>query len=179
MSERFHILMPCAKPWNIPRLAHGILEADPHPFELRWHIMQQGPEPDPKGLRKINEALGWISDGWFWTPSDDSIHSPRLFRRVGELMASRQDAVGIVFSEQRGPEEQYKILYASREEMLPCHVDGSQCVWRRDAIGELRYDFDAHAEQADGVFAQQMAERYGERILYADEVLCRFNSLEW
>ena len=58
MADRLHILMPCAKPQNIPAIAPSVLQCEGHAFELRWHLMQQGQEKDEKGFRKINEALG-------------------------------------------------------------------------------------------------------------------------
>ncbi len=60
MAERMHVIMSCSRPDNIPIIAPTYLKMSPHPFELRWHICQQGPEPDPKGIAKNNEMLDMI-----------------------------------------------------------------------------------------------------------------------
>src|SRR2546423_14867340 len=103
MATRLHIVMPCARPQNIPILAPKYLqEVVPHPFELRWHILQQGPDPDPKGIYKINEMLDLIRGGWFMTVADDTIQHPELFSRIGEMIETHPQAGAIVFSQYCG-----------------------------------------------------------------------------
>ena len=173
------ILMPCAKPWNIPRIAHGILQCESHAFAIRWCILQQGTDVDPKGLIKLNQALDWVpSTAWFWTPSDDCIHAPSLIRRVGEIAAEHPDCGCIIVSEDRGIKESHAILHAAPENMKRCHVDGSQCFWRRDFVGDYRYDFAGCGDQADGEFVEHFYALDPKRFVFADEILCRFNSLE-
>lgn len=176
MAERLHILMPCAKPHNIPRIAPSVLQCEPHPFELRWHIMQQGPEPDRFGFLKINEALDGFKDGWFQTPSDDSLHHASLYLRTGEIIAANPSAKAIVFSEDRGREE---ILHAHPDNMKPGAVDGSQVIWNRAFVGDLRYEWFEYRHEADGVFTQTLYERDPGAFFFCPEVLVRFNSLEW
>lgn len=178
MAERLHVIMPCAKAQNIPRIAPSILQCEGHGFELRWHLCQQGPEADPKGLRKINEALNWIKDGWFHTPSDDTIHYASLYRRTWEIISSNPDTGAIVFSEDRGPKEGNRIMRASPANMKPCEVDGSQIIWSKSFVGDELYPCEQFPLTADGVFTQRMFERDPSKFVFVDEVLVRFNSLD-
>ena len=178
MADRLHILMPCAKPQNIPAIAPSVLQCEGHAFELRWHIMRQGQEKDEKGFRKINEALGWFTDGWFHTPSDDSIHYPNLYRRTGEIIAANPDCKAIVFSEDRGQKDGNRILRAHPDNMKPGFVDGSQCLWNRAFVGDKRYDWDGRKQEADGFFAMELYQKEPAAFIFFDEVLVRFNSLE-
>ena len=100
MAIRLHILTPLTRPWHLPRIAHYLFggETEAHPFEVRWHICQQGPEPDPGGVNKINECLDMIKDGWFVTWCDDTVHNPATLRRLSEViegqpLASFQDGL--------------------------------------------------------------------------------------
>lgn len=178
MAERFHILMPCAKPHFIPAIAPSILQCEAHPFELRWHICQQGTEPDGKGFRKINEAIGWFKDGWFWAPSDDSLHYPNLIRRAGEIISSNPGVGCIVVSEDRGKKEGNRIMRASSSNVRVGEIDGSQCIWSRDFVGDDRFPVDDFPLTADGVFAERLFSRSPERFHFLDQVLVRFNSLD-
>lgn len=182
MSERLHIIMPCARPWNIPVIAPAFLglrsfagEPVSHPFELRWHILLQGPEPDPKGVNKVNEALAMIRDGWFATWSDDTVHDPRIFQRLGEAIAQNPNAVAVVFSECRPGGG---VLHAAPGEMLPCHVDGSQVIMRRDFLGDARMDYAQYKDQADGYLLKQLHDRAPKQFVFVDEVLVYYNRLE-
>lgn len=177
-ATRLHILMSCVRPQNIPKISEYILECDPHPFEIRWHILQQGPDPDPKGIRKVNEELDRIKDGWFWTASDDAQHSKSLFRRLGETIAANPECGVVVFSERRDHKEG-PILHAHADNMRPCCVDGTQPIFRRDLIGDHRFDFDQYGDQCDGRFIQLIHQQHPDKFVFVDEVLMNFNSLQW
>ncbi len=180
MRERLHVLMSVSKPRFMARLCRFFLEEmEPHPFELRWHLLVQCNEPDPKGYRKLDEALGWIPDGWVWTPSDDSLHDPSLFRRLGEAVKVTEGRVGpvgaVVFAVQG--HRPYPLL-ARPEYMKPCYVSGVSIFWRRSFLGDERHDFDRHGEIADGCLVERMHRRHPEAFAFVDEPLAWFNSLE-
>ncbi len=176
MAERLHIIMPSCKPHHLPRIVRRLYrEMEQHPFELRWHLMIQGPEPDPKGMVKVDEGIELVRSGWVWTPSDDALHSPALFRRLAEVARQHPHAGAIVFSEHR-PDG--SILRARPAEMNPCRVDGSQVFWRREFIGRERHDFHRVGMAADGEFIRRLHERSPEGFVFVDEVLLDFNSLE-
>jgi hypothetical protein len=148
---------------------------EPHPFELRWHLCIQGPDPDPKGSRKINEMLDNIQSGWCWWPSDDTIEHPALYRRLGETIAANPTAGAIVVSQHRGGGH---VLHARPDAMKVCHVDGAQVIWDRAFIGSERHQ-EKHGGTADGNFIVNKWREAPERFVFLDEVLTNWNSLDW
>lgn len=197
MADRLHVIMACCRPQNIPRLAaYYLREMEGHRFELRWHILLQGPEPDPKGCRKLNEALHDIASGnpadpWIFHPSDDAIHSVKLFRRLGEVTEDNPKAKAVVFSEHRRDcpwtEGHWELmsadwlrsecLVAHPHNMKPCHVDGSQLFYRRNFIGFNRFDCQNDTHIADGKFIEALYRSEPDSFLFVDEPLLRFNNL--
>lgn len=175
---RLHLIMACARPWNIPILAPKYLEkVKPHPFELRWYIFQQGPEPDRKGNLKLNEGIDMIpNNGWFMILSDDTYQHPELFFRIGEMLEERPDAGAIVFSQYRGGGN---FLRAHPNNMSPCNVCGGQVIFNREFVGDKRLKWEEHGGCSDGVLIQELFKEHPERFVFRDEVLCYFGSLEW
>lgn len=177
-APRLHIVMPCARPWNIPKLAPRYLEKmDPHPFELRWHICVQGPDKDPKGLLKCNEALDNIQSGWVMFPADDTDQHPALFRRLAEVIRRNPHAGAVVFAQDRNAGK--VVLRAHPLQLKPCHVCGGSVVWKREFLGPNRFDWANHRGTSDGILIAHMYNTYPNRFVFVDEVLTRFGSLEW
>ena len=189
MSERLHIVMPFTRPGNLDRLAqYYLVDMESHPFELRWHLMVQGPEPDPKGLNKVNEALRMFNTGWVWAPSDDAIHERELFRRLSEVAQVHPAAGAIVFSERRRGVIPWTgqpwpsgegVLRACPAEMHPCHIDGSQVFFRAELLRGIQLDTRRWPGEADGHFIVEVYKRFPLRFIFVDEPLIKFNSLEW
>ena len=177
MAERLHIIMPSGKPKNLPAIfdyyAHKM---EPHDFELRWHVMQQGPEPDPKGVNKCNEALEGITAGWVLFHADDTMQFPPFFRRLAEEIEAHPDAGAFVFGQQR---RRGVVLMPNSERMRPCGVCGGQVVWRRDFLGDNRCDYDAGGSRCDGEFIKRMYEGDPDAFVFVHEVLMTHNSMEW
>ena len=177
-APRLHIVMPCARPWNIPVLAPRYLEKmDAHPFELRWHIYLQGPDADPKGSNKCNEAIDDIRDGWLFLFADDTDQHPSLFRRLGEVIKRHPKAGAVVFSQDRHGGR--FILRAFPQNMKPCHVCGGAVAWERKFLGDNRYNYDKHGGTTDGELIKHMFTLDPNRFVFVDEVLTRYGSLEW
>lgn len=177
-APRLHIIMPSNRPWNIPKLAPRYLEKmRPHGFELRWHILLQGPEPDPKGCNKINEAIDDIRSGWFMTLADDTDQHLSLFARLFDITQKNPDAGAVVFGQVRyGGRWTLKAEPAS---MRPCHVCGGQVAWNREFFGDHRFDYEHHGGCADGVLIQHLHQLHPERFVFVPETLTKFGSLEW
>lgn len=175
MSERFHILTPCARPQNIARIWESIQASEPHPFEVRWHIAAQGPEPDPFGINKTNELLDGACDGWVLTFADDSLIHPSLMRRVGEIAAQQPHAGAIIVTQQR--RDYLGVLRACPENMEIGRVSGDQIVWRREFLGDSRFDYAKHAHCCDGALICERYQAAPERFVFVDEVLSWFNRL--
>jgi len=180
MSPRLHLLMPCAYPERLPALLPSYTTAmEPHAWELRIHILLQGPDADPKGILKVNECLEEIrgDGGWFMTPSDDTIQHPALFRRMGEELAQNPDAVAIVVGQER--RDGLGNLFACPEQVRIGRIDGMQTCWNRAWIKQERYEWEKWGMFCDGEFAVRMFARAPQRFIFIPEMLTRHNSLEW
>lgn len=176
MSTRLHIIMPSNRPQNIPTLApHYLQNMEPHPWELRWHILSQGPDADPKGINKTNEALTFIKDGWLMMMSDDTYSHPALYRRLAEVILAHPGVGCVVFSQQRGAGH---VLVACPENMRPNYVCGSQVVWNRQFLGDDKYD-SIYGGISDGVLVSHVYRRDPGRFVFIPEVLTYFGRLEW
>lgn len=177
-APRLHIIMPCARPHNIPKLAASYLQKwEPHPWEIRWHIMLQGPDSDPKGNHKCNEGVDCVPDGWLMLIADDTEQHPSLLRRLAEVIEQNPQAGAVLFNQDRHAGR--SILMARPENMTPCYVCGGQIVWNREFLGPNRYNFEKHGGTADGELIRFMYRQAPERFVFVNETLMRFGSLEW
>ena len=167
--------MPCIRPWNIARIADNLLvRQERHPFELRWHILCQGPDADPKGTNKTNESIDSIRDGWMFLFADDTVHHPSLFRRLGEVTTTNPNAGCIVFAQDRGD----RILHPSPETMKVGMVCGGMVAYERSFVGDCRFDYANRLHECDGAMVEALHAKDPSRFVYIDEVLTGFNSLE-
>lgn len=180
MSPRLHILMPCSRPQRLAKILPAYTMAmETHPFEVRIHILLQGPDPDPKGILKCNEALDEIAGvgGWFVTYADDTTQHPALFRRLGEVMKDNPDAVALVVGQER--KDSVGNLNARPDQVQIGRIDGAQVCWNRDWVRSERYNWEAFEHLCDGEFAVRMFAKAPQRWVFIDEPLTRHNSLEW
>ena len=180
MSPRLHILMPCARPERLLKILPAYtMGMEQHPFEVRIHILLQGPDPDPKGIRKCNEALDEIAGvgGWFVTYADDTVQHPSLFRRMGDALVAHPDAVAIVVGQERrdgiGP------LDARPDQVQIGRIDGAQVCWNRDWVRSERYEWEKWEHLCDGEFAVRMFAKAPQRWVFIQERLTNHNKLEW
>lgn len=178
MIPRIYIVMPVSRPENLGRIAQYYLsDMEPHPFEIRWLIGMQGPEPDPKGINKENELIDMIPGvGWFLTQADDTFHDPSLFRRIAEIIEANPNAGLIAFSGQRGPGG---VLNACPENACVCHMCGSQIVIKKEFMGSDRFNYQEHGVLSDGRMIEHLKAKDPSRIVYVDELLTYFNRMEW
>jgi hypothetical protein len=202
-APRLYILMPVSRPHNLPRITHFYLtQMEEHPFEVRWLMGVQGRnEPDPKGMRKVDELMRMVPGGWFIAQADDTVHHPALFRRIAEVIEKNPRAGAIIFSGQRsrrlslrrrikqawsilvsgrpGKSPEPVILKACPENMRPCHVCGSQMVFKKEFVGDQTFDFDTHGKLCDGVFIEKLWKKDPGAFVFVDEPLAWFGSMEW
>jgi hypothetical protein len=185
-APRLHIVMPVSRPKNLARIiANYLEEQQPHVFELRWHLMVQGVEADPKGYKKCNEGAAMCNSGWLWFPSDDSLQEPSLFRRLAELIQQHPDARAIVFSERRSGVCPYTggtwpkepgILRAAPENMKRCHVDCTQVFFHHSL--KPHFNCREYGDEADGACIVRLYEANATRFVFAPDDYVTFGSLD-
>ncbi len=171
---RFHVIMPCARPENIPSLAKNYLHQVNHPFEVRWHILLQGPDEDPKGIRKCNECLDFIEDGWFATIADDTAQNPSLLTRLGKAIVENPNAGAFVFCLQ-GRKSSIK---ATPENAATDMIGGAQIILSREFIGENRYDWETYRERCDVKFVTMLFKAHPERFVFINDFSMQMNDME-
>lgn len=172
------MLMPCAHPERLSTILPSYTTAmQPSIWEIRLHILLQGPDPDPKGILKVNECLNNLRDGWFMTPSDDTIQYPSLFQRLGEELLKHPDAVAFVVGQERKPG--LSPLKAAPDQVQIGKIDGCQVCWNRAWIKDARYDWENYGRTCDGEFAVRLFALAPQRFVFIDEILTRHNSMEW
>jgi len=181
--------MPTSRPWNLPTIIKCYLQdMEPHPFEIRWHLMCQGPEPDPKGFYKSSEGIGCAPDGWLWFPSDDSIQPSTLFWRLGKIIQSCNGIGAVVFSQRRRgvcpwtggswDNEEPGILRADPANMKKCRVDCTQVFFERMFLNGFRFQPAKHGSECDGGMIEELFERDPSRFVFAPNDYVFFNSLD-
>ncbi len=185
-APRLHIVMPCAKPWNLARIAANFFQQQlQHGLEIRWHIMAQGPEPDEKGYKKSNEGSRYATTGYVWYPSDDTLQETFLFRKLHETIEAHPNAKAIVFSEKRGGVCPYTggawpiepgILRAKPENMKPCWVDCSQVFFHHSLTP--CFDFEKFGPEADGNFIVDCYRRAPESFVFVPDVFVLWGALD-
>lgn len=157
--------MACIRPANLPQITKNLLiDQLPHPFEVRFHILLQGPMPDPKGAKKLNEMMKMIDRGFIWTPSDDTLQHPGLFARLGKAVSDNPNATVIVFSERRhsgpcpwtgGPwPSEPHVLIAAPGNVKRCYIDGSQAFYH--ASVRPYYDVERSPGEPDGILLETL-----------------------
>lgn len=174
-SPRLHLITPCCRPENLAPMMHRYLEEmDPHPFELRWHILVQGPEPDRYGCNKANECLDTlIEDGWIMFLSDDVLHDKSLFRRAAEIMTAHPQALALVFwGYERGKP------YPNPPKPNICNNIG-QCIFDRAFFGTQRFDLAKYGNNTDIVIVNRLYATAPEAFYLHDrsELLIEYNNL--
>lgn len=179
--------MPVTRPENLPAIVRGLLvEMEPHLFELRWHLAVQGPEPDPKGSRKVNEMIDSTPDGWLYLMADDCVPFPSFFRRLWEVIDANPDAGAIVVGQDRPigtsasatpVSHEREWLHASPSTVRPGYICGGQIIYERSFLGNHRYDHVNHLHDSDGWMVAELYAKQPGRFVFVDELLVRMNSL--
>ena len=147
---------------------------EPHPYELRIHIMAQGPERDDKGTDKTNEGIQMIQDGWLFMNADDAIPYPACFRRLAEITKANPHIGAVVFGCRRELRaDGCRDTVTNLANML---IQGGQVAWKREWLGEWRYD-NAHRGGCDPKLAMLKLRSDPSKVFMCDECLTTFNSL--
>lgn len=174
MADRLHLITPCCRAKNFVRMAeHYLCNMSPHPWELRWHVLVQGPEPDPYGCNKANECLDQISGGWILFLSDDVLHDKSLFRRAHEIISGNPDCRAIVFwGYERGKP------YKNPPKSNICNNIG-QVFFQREFFGDERFNLATYGNNTDVVIVNNLYAKKPEAFILNDrkEMLIEYNNL--
>lgn len=177
---RLFLLIPSVRPnWAWRAVRFYLNEMAPHPFELRVIVAMQNRSPDPKGIAKLNECIDLIEPfdpSWVFTLADDTTQHPSLFKRLAETIAANPDARAIVFGMWH---PSGRVLEAAPENCRPTLVGGGQVIWRRDFIGNHRFNYPDYGGRCDGHFIQSRYRESPDKFVFVNEPLTKFNSFEW
>jgi hypothetical protein len=190
MSFDLHVVTPCARPVNLPRIAESIRAAAlPNGVSLHWLVLLDDRFDIPPvaladaevvschgatgvaGHAARNEALERITGGWIVFVDDDNLLHPDLPRLLASAVAAHPDARFIVFDQDLGDE----IRRAAPENVRIGAIDSGQFAFDRSFAGNLR--FDVYAYSADGIFASDLFARAPERFAFVSETAAHYNAL--
>ena len=179
MPTLFIIIPSCRPHWVWKCVQFYLTRMEPHDWEIRTLIASQNHVADPKGQNKQNEMLDLIDrfdPAWLFTFADDTVQHPALFRRLGEVVKSRNSARAVVFDNRRNATT---VLPAGPENCKPCFVCGGAVAWRRDFIGNRRFDYANYGSRCDGEFIYARYRESPESFVFVNEPLTKFNSFQW
>ncbi len=179
--------MACVRPQNLPLITQNLLiDQSAHPFEVRFHILLQGPEPDPKGALKLNEMMAMIDRGWIHTPSDDTLQQPGLFSRLAKAIVDNPLAKVIIFSERRrsgpcpwtgGPwATEPHVLIAAPGNIKRCFIDGSQAFYH--ASIKPIYPVDESPDEPDGLLLERLWEQNPKWFAFVPDFFIEWGVLD-
>jgi glycosyltransferase involved in cell wall biosynthesis len=187
-----HVVTPCSRPENLPKLADSLDVATDF-FRVTWWIVTDGrtvkdlpnakhfPDLNVKtlvcrakenvaGKAQINLALDKITDGWVWVLDDDNTAHPEFFRKLYQIQNPRCAAVAFAQVNRQGG-----VRSVGAESVKECSIDQAQFVLRRELIGDERY---LQKYTADGEFAERVHKKGGLVWEFCNEPFTHYNWLK-
>lgn len=163
------VITPCSRPLLLLRVRASLdlLAGCDH----RWHVINS--PGGTFGNAERNTALDGITrDSWVYCLDDDNAIHPAFAYELQAAIEAHPDAVGFVFRQ----------LDKSGKTRLPASlppvlgkIDTAQFVFRRSAIGAIRWPTGRHS--ADFAFARDVCAANPGRIVAVDRPACWYNYL--
>jgi hypothetical protein len=120
------------------------------------------------GYAQMNAALGVIRSGWVWQCDDDNLPVEGFFPRLAAEIAANPQAQVILVAQQL-PDRVVPPV------PKPLEMDSAQFVYRREAVGSLRFTIWDYC--ADGVFIEALCGQVKpEEIVLIQEPLTNYNA---
>ncbi len=181
----FTIVTACSRPQNLPRILDSIVPNAPR--DTLWAVIHDltsrgfdtGSLVQCRDFKVLhtsyvsgNQGWGhqarneWLDQnvlGWTYFLDDDNLLHPDFWKCMNDPKFPVH-----VFAQERSPGQ---VKNASLD---VCHVDLAQCVFLREAVGDLR--FNLHYE-ADGEFISRLASQSAHRL--RPETASYYNRLKW
>lgn len=171
-----HILTPCSRPQNIRMINESIYKAQgPHKLCLNWHIMYKNHDNKYNIIPNYNRYLDCINFGWFTFMCDDNMFHPQLFKAFSETLDKHPDmgvyVVGIMgyagAVQEAGP--QY---------CKPFNSDAAQYFFKREILGDIRFDTGEMAHGADGQLLKNLYAAHPEKFVFDNRVIAYHEALK-
>lgn len=169
-QHSLHVITPCSRPEMIGKSGESL--ALIREFRLHWHVVPSkggthgGPERS-EGLETVTDP-----DDWVWFLDDDNAVHPGFGVALADAIRDHPDAAGFVFGQ----------LDADDCDRLPpttspdrYKIDTAQFVFRRSAIGDVRWDNDG--PEGDRRFFQSVAERNLGKVVAVPAYVTYWNKL--
>jgi hypothetical protein len=133
LPPALHVVTPCSRPGNLPHVAESLKLLDG--FRVAWHVVYSqggtlgGPERN-EGIEAVTDPDAWV----YFLDDDNAIH-PDLSRSLLRAVKEHPAAVGFVFGQERADQPMPANVFPG-----PAEIDTAQFVFRRSAIGNVRWD---------------------------------------
>jgi hypothetical protein len=189
------VVTPCSRPGNLPALKESIEPGRAY-FDITWYVVFDAHRVAPSVLDRAeggdrvfsvavegsrvgnaqrNLALDNIEDGWVYFLDDDNVLHPQLLPTMSASIEAHPLARAFVFPQIGHPV--HHTAEAGPEHMRVDHIDTAQVFWRRQTIGEVRFEpIDAY--HADGLFVEQVGRLHPdfEGFVFLNRALCYYNA---
>jgi hypothetical protein len=185
-----HVVTPCARPGNLPRIAESIRAAAlPESMALHWLVVLDDrfdlgevsvegatvvTSPGTTGVAghaQRNDALERIGSGWIVFVDDDNLLHPSLPSVLDRTLRANPNARFVVFDQDLGD----GIRRARPENVRVSGIDSAQFAFERAFAGDER--FDVYAYSADGIFAARLFQRSPRSFAFVPETAAFYNAL--
>lgn len=163
------VITPCSRPLNLHRVRSSLdmLVGCDH----RWHVIDSS--GGTFGNVERNTALDRITrDSWVYNLDDDNTIHPALAYELKAAIAAYPNAVGFVF---RQLDRSGKVRLSASVPPVLGKIDTAQFVFRRSAIGAIRWPLNRHS--ADFAFARDVCDANPGNVVAVDRPACWYNSL--
>jgi hypothetical protein len=190
MSFDLHIVTPCARPANLPRIAESIASSDvPEDVRLKWLVVLDDRFEIPPlaltdadvitcagaagvaGHAQRNFALDAIASGWIVFVDDDNLLHPNLPRLLSRTIVAKPTSRFVVFDQDLGD----GIRRAAPESVRVGAIDSAQFAFERAFAADER--FDVYAYSADGIFAWRLFKKAPKQFAFVNETAALYNAL--
>jgi len=203
MKPKLTVVTPCSRPQNLARLAESLREAESH-FDLQWLVVHDCrssmcdiPPPAPTfgkwswtimhaasgpgqvaGHAQVNHALDRINEGLVWRLDDDNLPVPGFFKALNEAEQDFPNVDVFLFGQHaigRYDEARWPTGVAPPTPLTGV-MDSAQFVFRREALGGLRFQPDDY--KADGAFIEALVAKVEpDKVIAFLAPLTQYNAL--
>jgi hypothetical protein len=130
--------------------------------------------PGDMGHTYLNEIYSQIEDGYIYNLDDDNSLHENFYERIYNLIEQTSAQI-IVFDQYVGGKDfsGLEVRSVSSENMKVSKVDFAQIVFKKHFSEDTKFVSNYYC--GDGVFIEELYQKYSEEFLFVNEVLCYYN----